>query len=282
MRWLRWFGDHIGRTLLIATLWFAVVVVAYAAWVIWGGWDRESDLALAQALAPVAGAGFALVVVSAAVLAFRPPQPELSCFVRRYGEHYGTEFTVVNSGSLPASDVAIEIVGGSFSDGQGLELASPLWHQTFRDNPIQDGRDPPGSTYRTLLERSRALPNNSSEIVFHGSPGLPPAPSPAGVRIRVTASNAAAVIYEPTRYDWQSRSEWGLSSGATPRELLESEIALGPRGDEPLAVLYWWSLRYPLVRRLFVHCQLVRWRIFGGCPYSSSPDSRSPADEWFR
>lgn len=282
MRWLHWFGNHVGIALLGATVWLMVVVVVYAAWVVWGGWDRESDLALAQALAPVAGAGFALVVVNAAVLAFRPPQPELSCFVRDIGSRRGApsdgpRFTIVNSGRLPASDVTIEIVGGRF--GGNLRIVSPFWEATTKDarmGHLDDRMDgladlsPDPAPYRTVLERSRPLPNNSSEVVFFGHPDIPLPPDPVDVRVRVTASNAAAVTYEPSRHDWDEWYVADMLTAHTPHWRLEFDIQVELKhGQERF-----WGVRYRLVRYLYVRSQLVRWRIFGGCPYSTRPVSK--------
>ena len=252
---------------MLAGVWFLVVTAGYVTWVVWPGWDRESDLALAQALVPIAFAGFGFVVVNAAVLAFRPPQPELSCFARDTARD-GSTFTIVNSGRLPASDVAIEIEGGRFGDT--LQLVSPYWKVTERDVRIDTYLRPAAlyEEYRTVLERSRSLPNSDMEVVFSGSP------TPAAASVRLTASNAAAVRYDPSRADW---NEWGIGDGLTrltPREQLEIDIKIElEAGDERLR-----GLRYPFVRCLYVRCQLIRWRIFGGCPYSTRPVSKPVPD----
>ena len=210
MRWLQWFGDHVGLALVLATLWFLLVTAGYFAWVVWGGWDRDSDLALAQALLPVAGAGFAFVVVGAAVLAFRPPRPEISCFVRvstqfvspaQVGapgldqlrgarERVGPTLMIVNSGRLPATDVAVEVVGGT------LSMVSRAWKQTTQ-TPLANRStlvlDRP--EFLTVLERSRSLPDHWEEVVFQTSLDDP------FRRVHITASNAAAVTYEPSPDD---------------------------------------------------------------------------------
>lgn len=286
MRWLQWFGDHVGLALVGATVWLLVVAGVYVGWVVWGGWDRESDLALAEALAPVAGAGFAFVVVSAAVLAFRPPRPELSCVVRdilsrRGALNDGPRLTIVNSGSLPASDVTIELEGAPFGDN--LRVISPFWQVTTKDARIEHlddradsfvERDPHSLPYRTVIERSRPFPNSSSEIVFFGRPSLPPPSDLAGgVSIRVTASNAAAVSYEPSRHDWDEWYVADMLTSHTLREQLEFHIRADVDEGERTRLLRCW-----LVREVFVRYKLVRWRLFGGCPYSTRPMSKPVSD----
>jgi hypothetical protein len=208
MRWLQWFGDHIGIALLLATLWFLAVTITYFVWIVVGGWDRESNLALAQALTLIGFAGFGLVLVCAAVLAFRPPRPELSCFVRDTTQivagpdldqlslrdvaaRVGPTLTIVNSGPRPATDVTVEVVGGT------LSMVSRYWKQTDRIPLAEPDRQAPDHPlFLTVLERSWSLPDRREEVVFQTSP------TDSFRRVHITASNAATVTYEPSLDDW--------------------------------------------------------------------------------
>ena len=190
MRWLQWFGDHVGLAFVVAALWFLAVLAGYIAWVVWGGWETDRELALAQALVPIAFSGFGLVVVCAAVLAFRPPQPELSCFVQSSG--LGSPvFMIANSGHVPASEVVIELDGAPIVYGPRILL--PFWEEA--DVPVPFILREDSMARYSVFKRRGSLPNGRQEGVFTGWADGP-------VTVHLTASNATPVLHAVSQSAW--------------------------------------------------------------------------------
>lgn len=210
MRWLRWFQEHIVWALVGATIWVLGVCLGYGLWVALGGWSIENNLALAQALAPVASAGLAAMVVIAAVLAFLPPRARLSCAVETDQRSRVPQFIIANAGAVPATDVAIEITVVPLVEGQ--ELDEQCWlsdlapdERYWAEDPLQyervwtdvDGKMHVDRSIRRILKRSSILPGGAREAVF----AVPPDNITNIGIVRVTASNADEVRCYPHRRD---------------------------------------------------------------------------------
>ena len=188
---LQWCADRIGILFVLALGLFLVVVVVCGALWHWAGWDRETDLAVAEILIPLAFAGFGLVVVSAAVRAFRPLRPVLGFSLLKHPKTGQTLFIVENSGRVAASDVQVEIVADR---SHLLELVGPSWELDSEGDPLHSVLllytvSPPNLGH-TVFRRSGSLRPSGGEIVFAGYPD-------STKEVRITASNADEVHCHP-------------------------------------------------------------------------------------
>ena len=188
---LQWCADRIGLAFALALGLFLLVVAVCGALWHWAGWDRETDLAVAEVLTPLAFAGFGLVVVSAAVRAFRPLRPVLAFSAQPFSVEQphappGTlVFTIENLGRVPASDVSIAVVADS---ARPPELVGPSWSVSADGAPLPPVLSPDWS--RTIFRRLGSLPPSSKEIIFLGF-------HDNILGVHITASNADEVDYFP-------------------------------------------------------------------------------------
>ena len=204
---LQWCADRIGLAFALALGLFLLVVAVCGALWHWAGWDRETDLAVAEVLTPLAFAGFGLVVVSAAVRAFRPLRPVLGFSLLKHPQTGQTLFIIENSGRVAASDVQVEIVADR---SHVLELVGPSWELDSEGDPLHTVLllyvVPSRNLGHTVFRRSGNLRPSGGEIVFAGYPDNTK-------EVRITASNADEVHCHPQA----SPPRWRKALPPTPR-----------------------------------------------------------------
>ena len=178
-------GRNLPLLLAFAIVWFLAVLVGYVIFLVVGGWDRDENLALAEVLIPIGGAGFAVFAVAAAIRSFQPLRPEISILPVREIEDGLFQVSVVNEGDVAANDVTLRAWVAQLVDPT-VEIEIEL----DRSMRLVDWSNYAAAKGQIDLRRERALPaEEGPEVVCLVRP------SPRGVTWswELSAGNARRV-----------------------------------------------------------------------------------------